>query len=695
MTGPVLNHLGETWLELGPARGAGRDKTWRAARDDRDVLWLALDVPETGVNTISRDVLEGLDQQLDSIAQTPPKAVVIRSAKTGGFAAGADIGMFRDLDNPEDVDAMLTRGHAVLDRLEALDCPTVCVVHGQALGGGFEIALACDWIIAVDGASFGFPEVNLGLHPGLGGTFRLPDRIDPVEAMTHMLTGKTAHTDKARSLGIADAVVEERHVEAAIRAAIAGELTQEGPSLTERAMSLSAARGYAARKMRAKAHDRAPEAHYPAPYALIDLWQGHGDDKKAMQRGEITSFAELVTSETSRNLVRVFFLQQALKEDRHGKDSIAHVHVLGAGTMGGEIAAWCALKGKTVTLSDPDTDALGRTVRRAAAICREQHLSGAETRDALDRLMPDPGQLGVPKADLVIEAASENARIKGKIYAEVEPRMKSTATLATNTSSLSVTALSQGLKRPKRFAGLHFFNPVSKMQLVEVVNHEGTYGTVTDQLAAFCGTIGRLPARVRDYPGYLVNRALTPYLLEAVQLIGEGHDKQVIDSAAERFGMPMGPVELADQVGLDICLHVAESLSEGLDKPLPDIPGWLGEMVENGDTGKKAGRGFYEWKDGKAEKGAAPDASDTGDITDRLMLPMLDACVECLRQGVARDMDQVDGAMIFATGFAPFRGGPMHYAKSRGSDDIVARLQELSEAHGARFRSDPHWRDLP
>ncbi len=694
MTGPVLNHLGKTWLELGPARTAERDGPWRAARDPHGILWLALDVEGAAANTISREVLEGLDRQLDAITQDPPKGVVIRSAKPGGFAVGADIAMFRDLKDADDVKAMLEQGHAVLDRLEALDCPTVCIVHGQALGGGFEIALACDRILAVDGASFGFPEVKLGLHPGLGGTFRLTGRIDPIEAMTLMLTGKTAHTRKAETLGIVEAVVEERHVEAAARDAITGDRKQDGPGLKDRAMTLSVARSLAARKMRSAVEDRAPRDHYPAPHALIRLWEAHGGERKAMQEAEIASFAELVTSETSRNLVRVFFLQQALKKDGDGEDGIAHVHVVGAGTMGGEIAAWCALKGKYVTLSDPDREALGGAIQRANDICKDQHLSGIETRDALDRLMPDPDELGIPRADLVIEAGPEDAEIKRKIYAEIEPRMSSTATLTTNSSSLSITDLAKNLERPRRFAGLHFFNPVSKMQLLEVVSHDSLDGTVSDRLAAFCGAIGRLPARVGDYPGYLVNRALTPYLLEAIQLIEEGHEKETIDHAAEAFGMPMGPVELADQIGLDICLHVAESLKSGLDKPMVDIPGWLSEKVENGEAGRKSGRGFYEWKDGKAQKGNVLKMDAVDEITDRLILPLLDACVECLRKGVARDSDQVDGAMIFGTGFAPFRGGPMHYAKSRGFDDVVARLNEMAESHGERFRPDPGWQDM-
>ncbi|MGQ2906016.1 MAG: 3-hydroxyacyl-CoA dehydrogenase NAD-binding domain-containing protein [Neoaquamicrobium sediminum] len=694
MTGPVLTHLGKNKLELGPARTAEPDGPWRAARDAHGVLWLALDCAAAGANTVSREVLEGLDRQLDAIERNLPRGVVIRSAKADGFAAGADISMFRELNDPAAVKTLLSQGHAVLDRLEALACQTICVVHGYALGGGFEIALACDRIIAVEGASFGFPEVNLGLHPGLGGTFRLPGRIDPVEAMTHMLTGKTVYLKKARALGIVDEVVEERHVEAAVHAAIEGPLQRNEPGLTDRVKSLSVARSYAARKMREAAADRAPKEHYPAPYALIDLWETHGDDRKVMQQGEIETFSQLVTSETSQNLVRVFFLQQALKDEARGRDGIAHVHVVGAGTMGAEIAAWCALKGKTVTLFDPDTRALGRAIRRAGTLCSEQHLTGIETRDALDRLMPDPGNLGVPKANLVIEAGPEDLEQKVEIYASLEPRMNSTAILATNTSSLPLTELSKRLSRPSRFAGLHFFNPVSKMQLVEVVTHDGTFGTVSGQLKAFCGAISRLPAHVRDYPGFLVNRTLTPYLLEAVELMDEGVDKEIIDRAAERFGMPVGPVELADQVGLDICIHVAESLRSGLDKPMPDIPGWLREKVNNGETGKKAGRGFYDWENDKPRKGAAVSDDDLGDLTDRLILPMLDACVECLRLDVVRDSEQLDGAMIFATGFAPFRGGPIHYAKSRGPDEIAARLNELADAHGLRFRPDPGWRDM-
>ncbi len=690
MTGPVLTYLGETRLELGPARDAAADGHWRYAVGEDGIGWLALDKRDAGTNTISEEVLTELAALLDRIEAETPRALVIRSAKLGGFAAGADIGGFGEMA-AGDAEAMLRRGHDVLDRIEALPCPTIAIVHGQALGAGFELALACDHRVAIDGAAFGFPEVRLGLHPGLGGTFRLPALIDPTEAMTLMLTGKTAHVGKAKKLGIAGIVTEERHVAAAVRAVAAGEVEAPSQGLKAGAFRLGPARRLAARRMRSETEKKAPAEHYPAPHALIDLWEQHGDDPKAMQAAEIESFARLLGSDTAKNLIRVFFLRQKLKANAKGEDGIAHVHVVGAGAMGAEIAAWSAIRGKTVTLGDVETEALGRAVSQAAKVCQDSHLSSIETRDALDRMIPDVNGHGIARADLVIEAVPEKPELKQKIYSSLS-NMKEGAILATNTSSLRLTELREGAPDPSRFAGLHFFNPVSKMQLVEVVRHDGTSDETASGLAAFCGAIDRLPAPVTDYPGFLVNRALMPYLMEALVLVEEGVDKETVDRAALDFGMPMGPVTLADQVGLDICLDVAESLKGNLEKPMPDIPDRLRRMVEDGHTGKKAGRGFYDWSDGSPKpeaKGTSPD-----DLTDRLILPMLDACAECLRREVARDDDEVDAAMIFATGFAPFRGGPMHYAHARGPAAIRARLEELAERHGPRFAPDPFWSNL-
>ncbi|MGX0876550.1 3-hydroxyacyl-CoA dehydrogenase/enoyl-CoA hydratase/3-hydroxybutyryl-CoA epimerase [Roseovarius sp. MBR-154] len=694
MTKPVLEHMGETKLALGPVgdnADAAGGAEWQSGVDANGIAWLVLDRPGQSVNTISQTVLQGLSDHLERLETDRPKAVVIRSAKLDGFAAGADITGFDDLSD-EGAEDLLKQGHDILDRLAALDCPTICVTHGAALGAGFELALACDWRIAVDGASFGFPEVKLGLHPGLGGSFRLPALIGATEALTLMLTGKTAHTKKAKSLGIADVVCPERHVEAAIAAIIAGDVQHDGAGLVSHAFKLAPARALAARTMRAKTAEKAAAEHYPAPYALIDLWEEHGDDPAKMQKGEIDSFARLLKSETSQNLRRVFFLRQSLKDKAKGEDEVAHVHVVGAGSMGAGIAAWAALKGKSVTLGDVESAPLAKAVKQARDICGDTHLTRAETRDVLDQLVPDPQGYGVARADLVIEAAPEEPDLKRRIFADLGARMKPDAILATNTSSLRLSDLADKAKTPEHFAGLHFFNPVSKLELVEVVAHERTAKPVLDRLSAFCGAIDRLPVRVRDNPGFLVNRALTPYLMEAMLLMEEGVAKEVIDRAAVDFGMPMGPVALADQVGLDICLHVAESLKDHLDKPMPDISPALHRKVEAGETGKKAGTGFYDWSDG--DPTPKPDGEGPDDLTDRLILPMLDACVECLRKEVVVDGDEVDAAMIFATGFAPFRGGPMHYARTRGVKDVVERLSELAGRHGARFEPDAGWSDL-
>ncbi|MEX1234356.1 MAG: 3-hydroxyacyl-CoA dehydrogenase NAD-binding domain-containing protein [Roseovarius sp.] len=685
MSGTVMEFLGAERREMG---GTGaRQGNWRSGRDASGILWLAMDCEAGGTNVISRRVLEELDQHLAAAEADLPKALVIRSAKEAGFAAGADISEFKDVaDDPE---TLLREGHAVFDRLAALKCPTICVVHGACLGGGFEMALACDMRIGVRGASFAFPEVQLGLHPGLGGTFRSLALIDPVEAMTLMLTGKIAHTKKAKALGLLDAVVEERHVAAAVLSAANGKMEGQDRGLKAHALSYATARGYAARQMRSKTEQKAPKAHYPAPHALIDLWEEHGDDATAMQKAEIASFGQLLQTETSQNLQRAFFLRQRLRGNAKGKDGITHVHVIGAGAMGAEIAAVSAIGGKRVTLGDLSPEALGRAIKQAGDICDSKHLSSLEKRDALDRLMPDPKGYGIASADLIIEAGPETMETKRGIYDDLKPKIKAGAILASNTSSLSLADLAAHAPDAAHFAGLHFFNPVSRIDLVEVIRGPKTADETAARLAAFCGAIKKLPVHVGDAPGFLVNRALVPYMMEAMILMDEGVAKETIDTAALRFGMPMGPVTLADQVGLDIGLHVAVSLSEGLKTPLAPISDTLRAKVAAGETGKKAGKGYYDWSDGTPHPDS--DAGAPADLTDRLILPMLNACAEVLRQGTAQEADDIDAAMIFATGWAPFRGGPMHYARARGVDAVVKRLEELEAEHGARFAPDAGW----
>ncbi|NKX29542.1 fatty-acid oxidation protein subunit alpha [Rhodobacteraceae bacterium R_SAG6] len=654
-------------------------RNWRRT-ETAGLVTLWLDCAETSTNVVSEEVLRELDGLLDEAKQAHPEALAIRSAKPNGFGAGADIKGFTGLSG-EDALELLREGHGVLEKLAALPFPTVAVVHGATLGGAFELALACTHRIGVDGVKLGFPEIQLGLHPGLGGTFRLTSLIDPVEAMQMMLTGRSAHDRKAKKLGILDTLVPERHIEAAIAAAADGTLDQHSDGLRARAMRTGAARSLAATRMRAETEKKAPRVHFPAPFALIDLWESRGGDPEAMQEGEIASFAALLDSVTAQNLIRVFFLRQGLKSASKGGDGIDHVHVIGAGAMGAEIAAWSAMQGKTVTIEDLKLEALGATIKQAGQIFDKKHLSSIGKRDALDRLIPDPDALGRARADLLIEAAPEKAEIKESIYAELTNVMKPGAILATNTSSLPLAALVDAAPDPAHFAGLHFFNPVSKMPLVEVVSHPMAAQETLRRLTAFTTAIDRLPAQVSDYPGFLVNRILAPYMMEAIVMLDEGYDKVEIDRAALAFGMPMGPVALADTVGLNICVEVAASLRDRLDVPVADTPGWLSDKI---------GTGLYG-ADGDTPPEEPADDPDQ-QVIDRLILPMCNAAVECLRKGVAADADTVDGAMIFGTGWAPFRGGPLHYAKVRA--DVPEALRRLEEKHGPRFAPDPGWTDL-
>jgi 3-hydroxyacyl-CoA dehydrogenase/enoyl-CoA hydratase/3-hydroxybutyryl-CoA epimerase len=691
--GPLASPLPDPPPQAGEGREGATWRNWKLARDDGGIAWLAIDKAGASANTLSEDVLTELNDVLAHLESSAPKGLVLRSAKRSGFIAGADIGEFRGMSDPAAAETRLTQAHSVVDRLDKLPFPTVAVIHGYCLGGGLEIALACDFRIAVDDARLGFPEVMLGLHPGLGGTVRLTRLINPLEAMTMMLTGRNVRAGRARRLGLVDAVVPERHVKAAATAAASGQLhSRRGGTLID-VINSTYGRKLAAKRMRSETAKKAPIAHYPAPYALIDLWEAHGGNPAEMQKAEIASFAKLLVTETSRNLVRVFFLREKLKGLADGEFAGRRVHVIGAGAMGGDIAAWCAWHGFTVTLADMKAEPLAGAIGRAADLYGKIGHKRIDIRDALDRLIPDLAGAGVRTADLVIEAVPETLELKRKVYAAVEPKMKPGAILATNTSSIPLEQLREGLQRPDHLVGLHFFNPVSRMQLVEVVSHDQVAADVLAKGRAFLGRIDRLPAPVKSAPGFLVNRALTPYMLEAMVMLGEGKARETIDAAAVEFGMPMGPIELADTVGLDICLHVAETLKASLDRPVPDLSHVLREKVDKGELGRKSGKGFYEWKKGEAVK--AKDAPPPNpEMTDRLVLPMLDVCVACLREGVVADEDTVDGAMIFATGFAPFRGGPMHYARTRGVADVRQTLWQFSQRYGERFQPDAGWNDL-
>lgn len=691
MDSRIMDVLKDRVLELGPEPVAGPYKHFKLTRDTEGIAWLLFDRAGASANTLSGDVIEELGQIVGVLETERPAGLVIRSAKKSGFIAGADVNEFRGATDAGMVETEMAKAHAVVDRLEALKIPSVAIIHGFCLGGGLEIALACNSRIAIDNARFGFPEVMLGLHPGLGGTARFTHLVSPLEAMTLMLTGKTIDARRAKSLGLVEAVTQERHVRGAVKDAIFGRLRRHKQGLLAKAMNFGPVRGLLANRMRGEAAKTAPKEHYPAPYALVDLWEKHGGDRAAMLAAEKPSFANLMVTPTAQNLIRVFFLREQMKKLADGRNTVKQVHVIGAGAMGGDIAAWCANQGLRVTLADMKPEAIAGAIKRAADLFGNIIRKKTDLRDALDRLIPDLNGDGVRSADLIIEAVPENLGLKQKVYAGLEPVMKPGAILATNTSSIPLQDLRTTLKTPQRLLGLHFFNPVSRLQLVEVVSHDGVDPQALATALKFVGAIDRLPLPVKSSPGFLVNRALTPYMLEAMVMLDEKVDKAVIDAAAEKFGMPMGPIELADQVGLDICLAVGDMLrSKFGEAALPPAPDWLRDKVKKGDLGRKTGKGFYEWKDGRAVKTPSP-VQPTDEMIDRLVLPMSNVCVACLREGIVENGDVVDGAMIFGTGYAPFRGGPLNYARTRGGANVVAALKALEAKFGDRFKPDAGW----
>jgi 3-hydroxyacyl-CoA dehydrogenase/enoyl-CoA hydratase/3-hydroxybutyryl-CoA epimerase len=671
----------------------GNLRHWRLEQDAAGILWLTLDRAESAVNSLSAEVLGELELLLGALDATRAAGLVVRSGKAGGFIAGADIGEFGALGTSAEAHALVRRGQEVFRRLEELPMPTVAMIHGFCLGGGLELALACSCRVASDDPAtrLGLPEIKLGIHPGFGGTVRLTRLLGPVPAMDLMLTGRTVAARAARKLGLVDTVVPERHLSRAAVALVldSGRQPRRRPPLVQRLLAAWPLRPLLAHTLRRQVAARAAREHYPAPYALIDLWARTGSDPEAMYQAEAASVAQLITGSTARNLVRVFQLQETLKGlGKRGVPVPRCVHVVGGGAMGGDIAAWCALQGLLVTVQDVDAGRLAKVVKRAEELFRKRLREPREVQGALDRLVPDPTGAGAARADVVIEAIFEDAEAKKALYRSLEPRMKMDAILATNTSSIPLEQLAVVLERPERFVGLHFFNPVARMQLVEVVTTPGNAADAVERATGFVGAIRRLPLPVKSSPGFLVNRILMPYLMEALTLVGEGVPPAEIDRAALAFGMPMGPVLLADTVGLDICLSVARILVAHFGGT---VPRRLEEMVAAGHHGKKTGRGFYAWRGGKpvVPRGAAPHPG--GELERRLMLRMLNEAVACLREQVTRDETLLDAGVVFGTGFAPFRGGPVRHCREEGIGGLEGELRALERVHGARFAPDPGW----
>jgi 3-hydroxyacyl-CoA dehydrogenase/enoyl-CoA hydratase/3-hydroxybutyryl-CoA epimerase len=669
-------------------------KHWRLEADADQVLWLYFDKDGATVNSVDRAVMEEFSDIIETLVTTKEyKGVIIASGKTTGFIAGADISQFNQFKDIDDAVTLLRRGQLIFDKLESLKIPVVAMIDGFCLGGGLELALACHYRVATDSSKtrIGLPEVKLGIHPGWGGSVRLPRLIGALQAMNLILSGHTVSGKAAAKLGIVDAAVPKRQLAKAAKYYALQKPKPHQATTWQGLTNAKPVRKLLAQVMRKQLRAKANIAHYPAPYHVLDNWEYYGVQGDEPMEREARSCAKLFFSETSQNLVRVFFLQERMKgltRDKHFNPQ--HVHVIGAGVMGGDIAAWCALQGMTVTLQDREPKFIAPAIKRAHALFKEKLKEGYLVQKAMDHLIPDVHGYGVPKADVIIEAIYENLAAKQEIFHTVEKQAKPTAILATNTSSIPLDEINTVMRSPERLVGIHYFNPVAKMQLVEVVKGNQTSDKVIEQAISFVRKIDRLPLPVKSSPGFLVNRILMPYMLEGMILLNEGVPAQIVDKAMTEFGMPMGPVTLADAVGLDVCLSVAKYLQQYF--PNSPIPQQLVEMVEKGKLGRKSGEGFYQYKNGKQVKGVQPvyDKPLT-DISDRLILCMLNEAFACLREGVVPDADLLDAGMIFGTGFAPFRGGPIHYAKTQGVHELFQQFVKQQEARGDKAKAIKSW----
>ena len=671
------------------------NRYFRVDYDDRQIAWLYFDTQDASTNVLTEEALEAFDQQLISIAQAHPKGLVILSAKESGFIAGADVKAFATIPSPEAAKKLILRAHDIFHRLEALSFPSVALIHGYCLGGGLELALACRYRVASTEMStrLGFPETHLGIFPGFGGSVRSIRLLGHLPAIQMMLSARSVSARTAKRLHLVEFAVPKRQLKNAARRLILEQPAAHTPPLSRRLPGNALLRPFVARLLRRQVARHARPEHYPAPYALIDHWRKHAGHAARMYASEAREVSTLLTGETAQNLIRVFLLQDRLKGLAEKSDFTArHVHVIGGGVMGGDIAAWCVLKGLVVTLQDRAPEHLGRAVSRAHKLFRKKLRDRYHVQNAMDRLIADHLGTGIKKADVIIEAIYEDVKAKQNLYRQVEPVMKASALLASNTSSIPLEKLAEHLQQPERLIGLHFFNPVAKMPLVEIVTQAGNPPQLIADATRFAKGIGKLPLPVKSHPDFLVNRVLMPYLLEAVTLLEEGVSATEIDEAALRFGMPMGPVELADTVGLDICLSVAEKLSETLHNPVPES---LRRQVEAGHLGKKSGQGYYTWNKGSAQKEKPrPAPEQLGHYGDRMILRLVNESMACLREKIVDDAGLVDAGVIFGTGFAPFRGGPMHYAEKTGKKEILSKFRKLEYTYGNRFTPDPGWEDF-
>lgn len=668
-------------------------KHWRLETDKDQILWLYFDKANASVNTMDIEVMTELADITDHLVNSVEyKGVIFASAKKNGFIAGADISQFTQFSDIDEAVSLLKSGQQIYDKIENLKIPTVAMIDGFCLGGGMELVLACRYRVVEEGSKtrLGLPEVKLGIHPGWGGSVRMPRLIGALQGLNMVLSGHTISGKAAAKLGVADIAVPKRHLVKAARYYILEKPKPHQATWLQNLSNAKPVRTVLAHMMRKKLRAKINPLHYPAPFHALDNWEQVGVHGQIAMDKEARSCGKLFFSDTCQNLVRIFFLQERLKgQAKESRFKPEHVHVIGAGTMGGDIAAWCALQGLNVTLQDREAKYIAPAIKRAYQLFKEKLKEPYLIQKAMDRLTPDVQGYGIPKADVIIEAIYEDLKAKQDLFKSLETQAKPQAILATNTSSIPLDDISSVLQTPERLVGIHYFNPVAKMQLVEVVKADRTDPLIVEKAISFVRKIDRLPLQVKSSPGFLVNRILMPYLLEAVTMLDEGIPAATIDKAMVDFGMPMGPVALADAVGLDVCLSVAKYLGKYFNSKIPPR---LIQLVEKEKLGRKSGEGFYQYKKGKQVKPNDTASEKTlEEIADRLVLRMLDESFACLREGVVADGDLLDAGMIFGTGFAPFRGGPIHYARTRGINDLFQQYVKQRQQRGEKIEALKNW----
>jgi 3-hydroxyacyl-CoA dehydrogenase/enoyl-CoA hydratase/3-hydroxybutyryl-CoA epimerase len=657
---------------------------WRFSVDQEGIGWAIFDREGASANALGSRPLEELSAIVDWVEEGARMrtivGLVILSGKDKGFIVGADINEFDGFETEAQVIDRLRLVLALFDRIERLPIPVVAGVHGVCVGGGLELALACHYRIATRDPStrVGFPEVKLGIFPGWHGTARSIRLAGPIAAMQAMLTGSMIGASRARGIGLIDELVASRGaLRWAARKAVLRKRKAKPAGLAKSLLTRWPARALLAKKMRDETKKKAREAHYPAPFRLIDLFELHGGDMEAMKAAETRYFAPLLISEQSRNLRRVFKLSELLKGQAPKEQTWkpARVHVIGAGTMGADIAGWCVASGMEVTLQDLSPEVIDKGIKAQGKLFSRKFKTKAEKAAAKARLIADPTGAGAARADVIIEAIVERLDIKQKLFAELEDKIKPGAVMATNTSSLEIEQIAAPLKDPGRLIGIHFFNPVAQMPLVEVVRGASSREQEVNKGATFVTAIGKFPIVAKSVPGFLVNRVLAPYMMSAMARLEKGEEKEKIDEAARTFGMPMGPIELADTVGLDVCAHVGRILGLSPDGSL------LSRLVEQKKLGKKTGEGFYVWKDGKPEKGEKNyPAAELDRLGRELVEPLIREAERARDDGVVDSADLVDAGVIFGTGFAPFRGGPLHFkAKEQRQEAARSAHSEAAE----------------